>query len=83
MNTRRFENESEFGYFMRNVLMASAAAMMAEVMTIPLDTAKVRLQIQHVAPGQEPKYKGMFQTMGKVTAEEGPFALWSGIVPGL
>ena len=83
MNTKRFKNESEAAYFMRNVLMASAAAMSAEVMTIPLDTAKVRLQIQEVKPGQEPKYKGIFQTMGKVTAEEGPFALWSGLVPGL
>jgi len=25
----------------------------------------------------------MLQTMGKVTAEEGPVALWSGLVPGL
>ena len=83
MNTKRFKNEGEAAYFMRNVLMASAAAMSAEVMTIPLDTAKVRLQIQEVKPGQEPKYKGIFQTMGKVTAEEGPFALWSGLVPGL
>jgi len=83
MQTRRFKDESNAGYFMRNVLMASAAAMAAEVMTIPLDTAKVRLQIQTVAAGQEPKYKGIFQTMGKVTAEEGPFALWSGLMPGL
>lgn len=63
--------------------MASAAAMAAEVLTIPLDTAKVRLQIQTVAAGEEPKYKGIFQTMGRVTADEGPLALWSGLVPGL
>jgi len=83
MQTRRFKDESNAGYFMRNVLMSSAAAMAAEVGTIPLDTAKVRLQIQTVVAGQDPKYKGIFQTMGKVTAEEGPFALWSGLVPGL
>lgn len=63
--------------------MASAAAMTGEVLTIPLDTAKVRLQIQTVAAGEQPKYKGIFQTMSKVTADEGAFALWSGLVPGL
>lgn len=31
----------------------------------------------------EPKYKGLFGTMAKVTAEEGPFALFKGLVPGL
>jgi len=43
MNTKRFKNESDTAYFFRNVLMASAAAMSAEVLTLPLDTAKVRL----------------------------------------
>lgn len=63
--------------------MASAAAMAAEVLTLPLDTAKVRLQIQKVAPGEAPRYTGVFQTMGRVAADEGPIALWSGLVPGL
>ena len=63
--------------------MASAAAMTAEVATIPLDTAKVRLQIQTVKPGETPRYSGIFGTMGKVAAEEGPLALWGGLAPGL
>lgn len=67
----------------RNMLMANTAAMLSETLTIPLDTAKVRLQIQKVEPGVEPKYKGIFQTMGRVTADEGPLALWSGLTPGL
>lgn len=83
MNTKRMDGESDIAFFMRNVLMASAAAMTGEVTTIPIDTAKVRLQLQQTAEGEVPRYKGIFGTMGKVAAEEGPFALWSGLVPGL
>lgn len=43
MNTKRREGESEVAYFFRNVAMASASACWAEAVTIPLDTAKVRL----------------------------------------
>lgn len=57
--------------------------MFAEVCTIPLDTAKVRLQIQKVAPGEQPRYKGLVGTIGKVAAEEGVAALFSGLTPGL
>ena len=35
--------ESDAAFFMRNVLMASAAGMCGEAVTIPIDTAKVRL----------------------------------------
>jgi len=45
MNNKRKDGESAFGFFMKNVLMASSAGMIAEVLTIPIDTAKVRLQI--------------------------------------
>lgn len=45
MNNRRKEGESPIAFFMRNVAMASSAGMIAEVLTIPIDTAKVRLQI--------------------------------------
>ena len=37
--------ESDAAFFARNVLMASAAGMTGEAATIPMDTAKVRLQI--------------------------------------
>ncbi|XP_075265099.1 uncharacterized protein LOC142357341 [Convolutriloba macropyga] len=59
------------------------AACTAEAMTIPIDTAKVRLQLQTAVPGQAPKYKGMFGTMATVAKEEGAGALWKGIAPGL
>jgi hypothetical protein len=47
----RKEGESAAFFFMKNVLCASTAAMFAETVTIPVDTAKVRLQIQKVEPG--------------------------------
>lgn len=45
MQVRKFPDEGPAAYFIRNMMMASAAAMMSECLTIPLDTAKVRLQI--------------------------------------
>jgi hypothetical protein len=45
MNTKRMQGESDIAFFFRNVLMASSAGMAAEIATIPIDTAKVRLQI--------------------------------------
>ena len=54
---------------------------MAETATIPLDTAKVRLQIQSKIGEQ--KYKSMLQTAKTIAIEEGPRALYQGLLPGL
>lgn len=59
--------------------------------TLPFDTAKVRLQLQKgAAPGHSgegggggAKYKGLFGTMMTIAKEEGIFALWKGVIPGL
>lgn len=55
--------------------------------TIPLDTAKVRLQLQKRTVLGEgtgpPKYKGVFGTIATIATEEGLSALWKGIIPGL
>ena len=59
------------------------SACTAEALTIPIDTAKVRLQLQTTAAGATPKYSGMFGTMSTVAREEGIGALWKGITPGL
>ncbi|KAL8146055.1 hypothetical protein AgCh_003982 [Apium graveolens] len=63
------------------------AACFAEVCTIPLDTAKVRLQLQKRTVLGEgtgpPKYKGVFGTIATIAREEGLSALWKGIIPGL
>ncbi|KMZ58073.1 Mitochondrial uncoupling protein [Zostera marina] len=64
------------------------SACVAEICTIPLDTAKVRLQLQKTAVGSGngaglPKYQGMLGTVGTIAREEGMVALWKGIIPGL
>ncbi|XP_065854295.1 mitochondrial uncoupling protein 1 isoform X1 [Euphorbia lathyris] len=63
------------------------AACVAEVCTIPLDTAKVRLQLQKKAVAGEgvslPKYRGLLGTVGTIAREEGLSSLWKGVVPGL
>ncbi|XP_059667906.1 mitochondrial uncoupling protein 1 [Cornus florida] len=63
------------------------AACFAEICTIPLDTAKVRLQLQKKAVEGEgmalPKYRGMLGTVATIAREEGLSALWKGIIPGL
>ncbi|KAF3651812.1 Mitochondrial uncoupling protein 1 [Capsicum annuum] len=55
--------------------------------TLPLDTAKVRLQLQKKAVEGDgialPKYRGLLGTVGTIAKEEGVASLWKGIVPGL
>ncbi|KAJ6850984.1 mitochondrial uncoupling protein 1-like [Iris pallida] len=66
---------------------SAIAACLAEICTIPLDTAKVRLQLQKKAvskdAGTVPKYRGMLGTVATIAREEGLTALWKGIIPGL
>ncbi|KAJ6992843.1 hypothetical protein NC653_016064 [Populus alba x Populus x berolinensis] len=58
-----------------------------QICTIPLDTAKVRLQLQKSAVAGDglalPEYWGMLGTVATIGREEGLSALWKGIVPGL
>lgn len=68
---------------MRNVAMASFSACVAETLTIPMDTSKVRLQLQKTPEGQKPRYVGLFGTMRTIASEEGSRALFGGLMPGL
>ncbi|KAL6200288.1 hypothetical protein ACLB2K_030070 [Fragaria x ananassa] len=73
--------------FLQTFLCSAFAACFAEFCTIPLDTAKVRLQLQKKAvvgdAAGAPKYKGLLGTMTTIAREEGLGALWNGIIPGL
>ncbi|XP_078178592.1 mitochondrial uncoupling protein 1-like [Carex rostrata] len=65
---------------------SAIAACFAEATTLPIDTAKVRLQLQKKAVAGDAaavKYKGLLDTVATITKEEGLAALWKGIVPGL
>ncbi|CAL9002720.1 unnamed protein product [Prunus brigantina] len=73
--------------FAGTFVSSAFSACFAEICTIPLDTAKVRLQLQKKAVAGDgvalPKYKGMLGTVATIAREEGLSALWKGIVPGL
>ncbi|RZF40586.1 hypothetical protein LSTR_LSTR007469 [Laodelphax striatellus] len=73
---------SNFTFYQRMTLYA-AAACFADTVTFPLDLAKVRLQVQSGAKGSGLKYKSLLHTIKTVAKEEGPRALYKGLVPGL
>ncbi|XP_071400635.1 dicarboxylate carrier UCP2-like isoform X2 [Centroberyx affinis] len=66
---------------------AGTAGCIADLVTFPLDTAKVRLQIQGESKpslnGQKLKYKGVFGTINTMVKTEGPRSLYNGLVAGL
>ncbi|MED6204582.1 Mitochondrial uncoupling protein 2 [Stylosanthes scabra] len=73
--------------FAQAFFCSAFAACFAEFCTLPLDTAKVRLQLQKKVGIDEdpslPKYKGLLGTMKTIAREEGITALWKGVVPGM
>ncbi|MBN3309536.1 UCP2 protein, partial [Amia calva] len=67
---------------------AGTAACIADLFTFPLDTAKVRLQIQGESKAAAPnvklvKYSGVFGTINTMVKTEGPRSLYNGLVAGL
>ncbi|NXL68605.1 UCP3 protein, partial [Chordeiles acutipennis] len=68
-------------------ISAGMAACVADLCTFPLDTAKVRLQIQGEV--QIPRsistaeYRGVLGTLSTMVRMEGPRSLYSGLVAGL
>ena len=68
-----------------NMLTGGIAASIAELFTLPFDTAKVRMQIQgvEVRAGGAIKYKNTLNCITTVAKEEGPLALWKGLSPGI
>lgn len=58
-----------------------------QLCTIPLDVAKVRLQLQKRAAAadgvSQSKYRGLMGTMATIAREEGLPALWKGVIAGL
>ncbi|XP_069487296.1 mitochondrial brown fat uncoupling protein 1 [Ambystoma mexicanum] len=68
-------------------LSAGTAACIADLFTFPLDTAKVRLQIQGESSASSAanaiRYKGVFGTISTIVRTEGPKSLYNGLVAGL
>ena len=65
----------------RQLITAGAAACLADLVTFPLDTAKVRLQVG--GEGGSRRGLGLAATLSNILRLEGPTALYSGLVPGL
>lgn len=82
------------------VKLASAGlgGCIADMITFPLDTAKVRLQIQGESGSEVKKsstqttgkelrasfrYRGVFGTIWTIIRQEGPRGLYNGLIPGL
>ncbi|XP_070971864.1 putative mitochondrial transporter UCP3 isoform X2 [Oncorhynchus clarkii lewisi] len=69
------------------LLSAGSAACIADLVTFPLDTAKVRLQIQGEKVASEAtkgiRYRGVFGTISTMIRTEGPRSLYNGLVAGL
>jgi len=61
---------------------AGVAACVADMITFPLDTTKVRLQVQGEL-GEGAQTRGVLGTAANIAKTEGVGALYSGIVPGL
>ncbi|KAL2806751.1 mitochondrial uncoupling protein 2 isoform c, partial [Daubentonia madagascariensis] len=69
-------------------LGAGTAACIADLITFPLDTAKVRLQIQGESQGPmctaaSAQYRGVLGTILTMVRTEGPCSLYNGLVAGL
>ncbi|XP_051971982.1 mitochondrial uncoupling protein 2-like isoform X1 [Xyrauchen texanus] len=66
---------------------AGTAACFADLITFPLDTAKVRLQIQGESKATSElaavKYRGVFGTITTMVRTEGARSLYNGLVAGL
>ncbi|XP_071768096.1 mitochondrial brown fat uncoupling protein 1 [Centroberyx gerrardi] len=68
------------------MMSAGAAACIADLITFPLDTAKVRLQIQGekaVEATKNIRYRGVFGTISTMIRTEGPRSLYNGLIAGL
>ncbi|KAH3871727.1 mitochondrial uncoupling protein 4-like [Dreissena polymorpha] len=68
-------------------ILSSAAAMVSETVTYPLDLTKTRLQIQGEISlgGTTVSYsnRGMLKILHGIVTEEGFFMLWQGVTPAL
>ncbi|XP_043855208.1 mitochondrial uncoupling protein 3 isoform X2 [Dromiciops gliroides] len=68
-------------------LGAGTAACFADLLTFPLDTAKVRLQIQGESQTEQAvqnvRYQGLLGTIRTMVKNEGPTSLYNGLVAGL
>jgi hypothetical protein len=64
----------------KGLVFGGTASCIAEVVTMPMDVCKTRMQIQNKL---KPQYSGMVNALVKISSEEGASALWKGLKPAL
>jgi hypothetical protein len=63
---------------------AAFSSGIAELICLPIDATRVRLQLQKTGPDSAPpRYTGMLQGIWRISADEGATALWRGWQPAL
>ena len=89
-NSRAHEMGSQSAPWWTTFVAAGLGASVAEICTLPIDTAKVRLQLLQratVGVGAEaalrPPPPGMLAMVRAIAMTEGPRALFSGLAPAL
>jgi len=81
-------NKGKLSYTLKTMAAAGTAASFAELLTIPIDTSKVRLQVQGEnvntkgLPSQL-KYRGMIHTIATIAKEEEAQSLFKGLTAGV
>ena len=65
-------NKAIYVPFTVQLLTAGTAACIADIMTFPLDTVKVRLQVQGEAGSKAVMYNGVLRTVFGIARDEGP-----------
>jgi len=71
--------------FFKNLIYGGFAGFVGSLCTFPIDTAKTRLQEQvkleagKTSPFKGGPYTGIFNCLGKMFVQEGPFSLYKGI----
>lgn len=66
----------------KGLVYGGFASCMAEIVTLPIDVTKVRLQLQGEL-GAARQYRGFFDAIVKIPRTEGIGALWKGMAPAL
>eukprot|EP00871_Galdieria_phlegrea_P002994 jgi/Galph1/3696/GphlegSOOS_G2363.1 len=62
-----------------NLFLAGAGGTLAAVIMTPVDVVKTRLMTQRISDAVQ--YKGIYTTLQRILVEEGPGALFKGVVP--
>lgn len=67
----------------KTLLNGLCAGSIGPCLNGPMDVIKTRLMAQETVQRKAPKYKGFLHAFAVIAREEGPKALWKGLVPRL